>query len=120
VSPDKEKYLFDTYPELFPSEEERRNPMKSCLAFGFEFQDGWFDLVEDTFKKLRALNAHTTIEQAKEKFGTLRLYLSSDNDEAFNIENDAENLSANICEVCGKPGEMRGTSWLSVRCEEHK
>lgn len=32
----------------------------------------------------------------------------------------AESLSGTVCEVCGSPGELRGRSWVSTLCEEHK
>lgn len=32
----------------------------------------------------------------------------------------AEDESAEICEVCGNAGKLRGKSWYYVSCEEHK
>jgi len=46
-----------------------------------------------------------TVDQVKEKFGTLRFYCAS-NDRIRQYVRFAERLSAVTCEECGKPGRM--------------
>jgi hypothetical protein len=54
--------------------------------------------------------------QVKEKFGTLRFYLTHGTDEMYAITDEAERRSASTCEACGKPGKLRGRGWLYTRC----
>lgn len=60
-----------------------------------------------------------TIQQVKEKFGTLRFYVDYTTDRVDNYIEFAERMSAKTCEVCGNPGTMRSTRWLKVLCDEH-
>lgn len=58
--------------------------------------------------------------QVKEKFGSLRFYVSSADDEVFAMIDMAENMSCVTCEVCGSPGELRNEGWMKTLCDEHK
>ncbi len=57
--------------------------------------------------------------QVKEKFGTLRFYYDGGDDYIRGLVSMTEWASANICEVCGERGKLRGTGWLYVSCNEH-
>jgi hypothetical protein len=69
------------------------------------------------------------ITQIKEKFGTIRVYVSFDQSLDGGIErmerirkamNEADK-SARTCETCGKSGHLVVTEgWIMSRCEEHK
>ena len=69
------------------------------------------------------------VEQIKEKFGTLRLYISFDridvdgvnpNPTALRSLVDAAVAASEVtCYVCGAPGEMRNLGWATVRCDAH-
>lgn len=54
--------------------------------------------------------------QIKEKYGTLRFYLTFGTDEMYNITDEAERVSATTCETCGKKGKVRGRGWLYTAC----
>lgn len=54
--------------------------------------------------------------QIKEKFGTLRFYMTSETDEMSAIIDKLESQSSKTCEECGKPGKTRGRGWLYTRC----
>ena len=62
--------------------------------------------------------------QVKEKFGTLRFYLSGyptnpiTDAKIHAYINFAENMSACTCEVCGSPGTQKGRSWITTICED--
>lgn len=56
--------------------------------------------------------------QVKEKFGTLRFYMSCETDEMSELIDRAEELSAKICETCGAPGELRNDGWLRTMCDD--
>lgn len=57
--------------------------------------------------------------QVKEKFGTLRFYMSSSNDKIEKLIDEAERKSAITCEECGEPGVLRGGGWLKTLCDKH-
>lgn len=97
-----------------------------CIfLFGIECGDGWFDLIDQLSAKLEPLIEEANkldefgvyVCQVKEKFGTLRFYLSSGTDEMYKLIDDAEERSAKTCELCGADGEILGDGWLSCRCE---
>lgn len=57
-------------------------------------------------------------EQVKEKFGTLRVYMTSTTDKMDKIIQEAEEKSAKTCENCGEKGKVRGGGWIKVLCDE--
>lgn len=54
--------------------------------------------------------------QVKEKFGTLRFYMTAETKEMRPIIEEAERKSAVTCEQCGKKGKLRGNGWLYTAC----
>ncbi|NVM37754.1 MAG: hypothetical protein HWN81_19335 [Candidatus Lokiarchaeota archaeon] len=106
----------------------------TCFAFGFQCDDGWYDLIYNTIRKLdffsQISGVGITIEQVKEKFGELRIYynpldmslLAEDKSKfAWGIVNDiidnATTTSKNTCEVCGKKGTLCAKgSWCKTLC----
>lgn len=57
-----------------------------------------------------------TVQQIKEKFGTLRLYCDNVDERTEGIIEMAEAMSAKICEVCGSNGERRKGGWIRTLC----
>ena len=58
--------------------------------------------------------------QVKEKYGSLRFYMSRSTKEIRQAIQEANQESLTTCEVCGRPGEFRNqTSWYFVGCDEH-
>lgn len=116
------KALIEAAPTLFRAP-EGRSPF---ALFYFECGDGWFELLLDLARQLEPLakSAHDVCDglpaavQVKEKFGTLRFYLSHGTDEMYALIRDAEERSARTCESCGKPGKVGGRGWLRCSCEE--
>lgn len=96
------------------------------IAFGFECGNGWFELLLECATKLEAEILlqpsasweHFKASQVKEKYGTLRFYMSSSTEKMDEIISEAEEKSAKTCEECGKPGEVNEEGWLSCLCEE--
>ena len=116
--------LYDRFPALY---RQKDLPMtQTCMCWGIEPDDGWFDLIwmlslalEDETK-----TTGTVIEamQVKEKFGGLRFYLSGATERAYNLVSAAERLSEITCEVCGKYGRVTnrtGGHWYKCVCKEH-
>jgi len=60
-----------------------------------------------------------TLDQVKEKFGTLRFYYSGGDDYVRGMVNMSESMSAVTCETCGNAGELRDEGWYYVSCNEH-
>ena len=103
----------------------------------FECGIGWYDLLEELCLELEKIiemaeinsklpegedsySAYLYAEQIKEKFGTLRFYMSAAKDEIYAKIDKAEARSEITCEACGKPGKLNREKWLKVRCETCK
>ena len=107
---------------------------KTCMHWGMECGDGWYDLLDGLLEKLDYISKHSGVQvvadQIKEKFGTLRFYYSTIIKTDFNVEpvvdkiiSDvviaAERKSAYICEKSGKRGELCSrTGWLRTLSRE--
>lgn len=101
------------------------------VLFGFECSEGWADLLEPVFKYIDEYNTKIVlnqgndvsdfiqIRQVKEKFGTLRFYVASADEQCYKLIEEAEHKSQETCEVCGQNGELKGTSWVYTACPEH-
>jgi hypothetical protein len=48
----------------------------------------------------------------------LRFYTGAISDEMFDRIGKAEEESFKTCEMCGEPGQVRGTAWLMTRCDK--
>lgn len=92
-----------------------------------ECDDGWYNLIYNCCKDIEQLykskNADINtlrILQIKEKYGTLRIYLDNYIDGTDDIVTKYENLSSEICEVCGDKGSLKlKNSWMKTLCEKH-
>lgn len=123
-------YLVKKCPNLF---DDRNKSMKeTCMCWGFACGDGWYELLKEACFALEPLVTAMKVKdpagwacgyyrasQIKEKFGTLRFYLSGGTDEMYAIANKAEEQSATTCERCGKKGKLRGRGWLYTACTRH-
>ena len=82
--------------------------------FYFECGDGWFELLGKAAAFINSTTDKCYIVQAKEKFGTLRIYIANEYDEdgeslvdgealskIYDFINHLEKQSRNICEDCG-------------------
>ena len=110
--------------------EEKFPKMFSGKYGGLEIGPGWVSLVEllctyiqghaDWEQKRNPDFQQVTVEQIKEKFGTLRFYYSGGDEYVSGLVSLAEGMSAHICEVCGNNGKLIKGSWLKTRCKEHE
>lgn len=100
-------------------------PQATCMCWGFECGDGWEPLIRALSAKLEAAIAalpeadqpNYKAMQVKEKFGTLRFYLTMGSDEMFAACDEAEAHSAETCEGCGQLGKRRGGGWIVTECD---
>ena len=129
MSPDRDKQLCEKYPELFinRNNKESREP----IAWGIDCGDGWYDIVDllcaniqhevrnYSYDKSAEENSEfqPRVSQIKEKFGSLRFYISGGNDRIRGMIAMAESLSFRTCEGCGLPGQKRAGGWIRVLCD---
>lgn len=129
MTPRLDHQLCIDFPHVFADRSATMD--KSCMHWGFECGDGWEPLIREAAYKLEPLiHAEITKDpeswkmgfnraaQIKEKFGTLRFYLTSGTDEMWDIVAEAERKSAFICEECGAKGKLRGKGWLYTACNK--
>lgn len=135
MNKDKEITLVELYPDILVN--YGKSPKESCMAFGFEHGDGWYELIGDLLQELDAYckdkDFHIIADQIKEKFGTLRFYFSYSTVEVSNKDHAAidgivtkyEKQSEVVCEKTGEPGSMhyrtqRGGWMKTLSAEEAK
>ena len=86
----------------------------------FDVQVGWYPLIKNLIDELITLGWDKQVTQVKEKFGGLRFYINGGSDEIYNKITEAEKLSHETCELCGKKGELRTKiRWFTTLCDEH-
>jgi NADH pyrophosphatase NudC (nudix superfamily) len=131
--------LYKKYPQLFVN--KNKDPRESCMSFGIECNLGWYELLsslchritnheENIEFRIKVRNKKdmendtadlsyipVTFDQAKSKFGGLRIYFSGGDDYVFGAVGMAEEYSYKICEVCGNPGKPNKGGWISTLCE---
>jgi len=80
--------------------------------------DGWVPLVDDLLTKLKATGWEGEVEQVKEKFGALRVYVSNASDEHCSLIWEVEEDSLKVCERCGYKDNVTtaGEFWLKTLC----
>jgi hypothetical protein len=61
-----------------------------------------------------------TLDQVKEKFGTLRFYYTGGDDHISGMVCLAEGMSVTTCEDCGSPAERRNGGWIRTLCDKHE
>ena len=86
----------------------------------FDVQVGWYPLIKNLIDELITLGWDKKVTQVKEKFGGLRFYINGGSDEIYDKITEAEKLSHETCELCGKKGELRTKiRWFTTLCDEH-
>jgi hypothetical protein len=122
-----DKLLCERYPKMMVN---RNLPMQeTCMCWGFDCGDGWFNILDqlmgniqhhiDWKNKKEEVVAQVTLDQVKEKFGTLRFYYTGGDDYIDGMVTMAESMSGVTCEECGNPGKRIGGGWVTTLCEEH-
>ncbi len=129
MSPELDKKLVEDFPNVFRN--RHASMRETAMCWGFECRDGWEPLIRRACEKLEPLidayirsansrdNNFPCASQIKEKYGTLRFYMSSETDEMALICSKAELESEKTCEKCGAKGKIRGRGWYYTACEEH-
>jgi hypothetical protein len=122
-----DEYLCKVYPKMMVN---RNKDMKeTCMCWGFECGDGWFQILNqlmgniqhhiDWKNRKEEVVPQVTLDQVKEKFGTLRFYYTGGDDYIRGMVTMAESMSGVTCETCGKPGTQTSGGWIKTVCVEH-
>jgi len=123
-----DQLLCEQYPKMMVN---RNKPMmETCMCWGFECGDGWFNILYqlmgniqhhiDCRNKNSEVVAQVTLDQVKEKFGTLSFYYSGGDDTIDGMVRMAESMSGVTCEECGNPGTQNEGGWITTLCEAHR
>jgi hypothetical protein len=74
------------------------------------------EIVAGDFREVPESIPQVTLDQVKEKFGTLRFYYSGGDDYISGMVSLAESMTGVTCESCGNIGERRGGGWVHTYC----
>ena len=125
--------LVRKYPKIL--RDYKGDKMETCMSWGMECDDGWYDLLDKCMEKLQYFcdlcfyksgQVQVVANQIKEKFGTLSFYISvydADTIQSSIIDDiitEAEIRSAHTCEVTGKAGTVckRGGWYRTLSYEQ--
>ncbi len=124
----KNEDFIDKYRDrIFYDEDANKNPL---ALYGITCHSGWMPLIEKCARDLVYIDKENRVRflQIKEKFGTLRFYISikdynRDNDLDFynkclSIIRDAEIESQHTCEYCSNPGrDHKVRNFIHTLCD---
>jgi hypothetical protein len=94
--------LFEETMKALPNDEYKEKRLGEIVAGGF--------------RKIPESIPQVTLDQVKEKFGTLRFYYTGGDDIIDGMVRMAESMSGCTCEGCGNVGERRGGGWVHTYC----
>ena len=138
--------LCERYPKMMVN--RNKSMMETTMYWGFECGDGWFNIIDQLMGNIQhhidwkerqrevAIRfnskaasgemrevpeeiSQVTVDQVKEKFGTLRFYYTGGDDYIDGLVSMAESMSGVTCETCGNPGKSTGGGWIKTVCEAH-
>lgn len=123
--------LVEKYPKIL--QDYNGDKMKTCMHWGMECGDGWYDLLDKLMAKLDYISNVSGIQvvadQIKEKFGTLRFYYHTVANTDLNVSDCVEDIISDVvycaehnskytCEVTGKEGVLCSrVGWLKTLCK---
>jgi hypothetical protein len=127
MNPELDKKLVEDFPILY---RDRYGDLKdtamvwTSMIWGFEVGDGWEPIIRRLSEKIEEYNKKhednpVIAVQVKEKFGSLRFYVSHYPDEIDGLVDAAEAESERVCEICGKEGKLRpDLGWMLTLCDD--
>ena len=127
MTPELDAQLCERYPRMMVN--RNKSMMETTMYWGFECGDGWFNIIDQLMGNIQHhidwrnrkgdVVAQVTVDQVKEKFGTLRFYYTGGDDYVRGLVSMAESMSGVTCESCGNPGKSTGGGWIKTVCEAH-
>ena len=127
-----DELLCTKYPKMMVN---RNLPMmETCMCWGFSCGDGWFNILDQLMGNIQhhidwnnknfekgytqyKQVPQVTLDQVKEKFGTLRFYYTGGDDVIDGMVRMAESMSGVTCEECSVPAKPHGPGWIRTICE---
>ena len=142
-----DELLCKNHPKLMVN--RHGDPRETTMCWGFECGDGWFNILNQLMSNIQQhidwkekqrnstirFNstaapehirpipepvAQVTVDQVKEKFGTLRFYYTGGDDYVRGLVSMAESMSSVTCEACGNPGTTNHKGWFTTLCKDHR
>ena len=123
-----DQLLCQRYPKMMVN--RNKSMIETCMCWGFDCGDGWFNILDQLMANIQhhldwknkngLVVEQVTLDQVKEKFGTLRFYYSGGDDTIDGMVRLAESMTSVTCEECGNPGTQNSTGWITTLCEMHK
>ena len=113
----------------------RDKPMtETAMCWGFDCGNGWFQILNQRMGNIQnhidwqnrngEVVPQVTVDQVKEKFGTLRFYYTGGDDVIDGMVSMAESMSGVTCETCGNPSTVQNNNgWMRsicTSCEEKR
>lgn len=85
---------------------------------GFDIGDGWFPIVKQALMAMVLVGWDRDLQQVKQKFCGLRIYIGETNEAVDAIITYAEQRCSVTCEDCGKPHGLTDAGWGRALCKE--
>ena len=110
--------LYKDFPKLY--KQHKLLPSQTCMCWGFDCGDGWFDLIYNLSKAISELEPNVQAVQVKEKFGGLRFYTDGTSEQVYKLINKIEAESYKICEECGTKENVSQNQkgWIKTLCNK--
>lgn len=115
--------LCEDFPNLYA---DRHASMRiTAMCWGFP-QKGWEPIIRRLSEKLEPMilalpeeeRQNCKAAQCKEKYGSMRFYMTGSTAEMGDVIREAERESARTCETCGAPGKIVGEVWRYATCKD--
>ena len=120
----------DEYDSFAKRMEQRFPKMYGGKYGGFATGKGWWPMIEKLSEVIQNHIDHqhkqgidcpqVTVDQIKEKFGTLRFYYTGGDDFVNGAAWLAESMTGMLCEECGGLGKTRSGGWVRTLCDQHE
>ena len=125
------KALYSSCPIIYRNRDAADTENRTQMVWGFQCGSGWFELLLNLSQAIEAIaegrkqqgipeHELPLVNQVKEKFGELRVYMKISGPGITELINEAQLDSTEICDCCGKPGEPVSVyGYVLTRCQQH-
>lgn len=89
---------------------------------GSTIMPGWWPVIRDALENIAKVSPGSSVDQIKEKFGGLRLYITPGEDNAWMADHYVDQAQAACWRLCCHCGTDQGVStkgpgWISTECD---
>jgi len=100
--------------------------LKLAQESSYACDKGWYNLIDDCLNDIQKylgiykpeFRKDFKILQIKEKWGGLRIYVSTSDDKIDDIISYYEAKAEMTCEMCGEDGKLRTNGWFKTLCDK--